>query len=42
LRCYNKLEFAINMKIHSKDQTKKIEEENVKSWPKIPKSRTLE
>jgi len=30
---YNKLEFAINMKFHSKDQTKKPKEENVERWP---------
>jgi hypothetical protein len=30
---YSKLEFAINMKFHSKNQTKKMKEENVETWP---------
>jgi hypothetical protein len=33
LRCSNKLEFGRNTKIHSKDHIKKIEEENIKTWP---------
>ncbi len=32
-RCYNKLEFSIIMKIHLKDQTKKMEEKKVETWP---------
>lgn len=31
-RCYSKLEFAISMKFHSKDQTTKTEEENAETW----------
>jgi hypothetical protein len=40
LRCYNKLEFIRSMKIHSKDQTKKMEDENVETW--AAKNQTLE
>jgi phosphoribosyl-ATP pyrophosphohydrolase len=30
---YNKLEFSISMKFHSKNQIKKMKEENVETWP---------
>jgi hypothetical protein len=31
-RCYNKLEFSKNIIILLKDQTKKMEEQNVETW----------
>jgi hypothetical protein len=38
-RCYSKLEFVGSMKFHSKDQTKKTEEENAETRP-VKKSNT--
>ncbi len=32
-RCYNKLGFSRSITIQLKDQTKKMEEQNIKTWP---------
>jgi hypothetical protein len=32
-RCYNKLGFSRSITIQLKDQTKKTEEQNIKTWP---------
>lgn len=40
---YNKLKFSISMKFHSKNQIKKMKEENVETWPakKLNNRKTL-